>query len=253
MIQSQESTSRTSEIVRIVPVHGETVAVAESAAAPPQLTYRGGPLLTSVEVVTVFWGSAWQSQQTVIDRVNGFYDAILQSAFMDALAEYSVPGKTIGHGKRTGTATISTSDPGASLADSDIQAFLQNNIGSALPAATPNSLYMVYLPSGTSVSMGGGASCTTFCGYHDTINNAVFYGVLPYPDCSGCLGGLQAFDALTSVSSHELAEAITDPVPGTGWYDDANGEIGDICAWQTETIAGYTVQKEWSNSKGQCV
>src|SRR5207302_9519594 len=34
-----------------------------------------------------------------------------------------------------------------------------------------------------------------------------------------------------STTSHELCEAITDPVPGEGWYDDTNGEIGDICAW----------------------
>ena len=42
-------------------------------------------------------------------------------------------------------------------------------------------------------------------------------------------------------------------MPGQGWYDDANGEIGDICAWTTKTVAGYTVQKEWSNSQRQCV
>src|SRR6185312_10360249 len=46
----------------------------------------------------------------------------------------------------------------------------------------------------------------------------------------GCAGGLALLDALTSTSSHELCEAITDPVPGDGWYDDQNGEIGDICA-----------------------
>ena len=70
---------------------------------------------------------------------------------------------------------------------------------------------------------------------------------MPFPDCSGCLGGSATLDALTSTSSHELCEAITDPVPGQGWYDDANGEIGDICAWQTRKLAGWTVQLEWSN------
>jgi hypothetical protein len=54
-------------------------------------------------------------------------------------------------------------------------------------------------------------------------------------------------DALTSTSSHELCEAITDAIPGRGWYGDANGEIGDICAWKTKTIGNYTVQLEWSN------
>jgi hypothetical protein len=60
------------------------------------------------------------------------------------------------------------------------------------------------------------------------------------------------FDALTSASSHELAEAITDAIPGQGWYDDQNGEIGDICAWQTKQLDNYTVQQLWSNQAGQC-
>jgi hypothetical protein len=40
----------------------------------------------------------------------------------------------------------------------------------------------------------------------------------------------------TGTSSHELCEAITDAVPGTGWYEDTNGEIGDICAWNFKTV-----------------
>ena len=58
--------------------------------------------------------------------------------------------------------------------------------------------------------------------------------VIPYPGCAGWLGTLSPADALTATSSHELREAITDAVSGTGWYDDANGEIGDICACRTK-------------------
>jgi len=42
-------------------------------------------------------------------------------------------------------------------------------------------------------------------------------------------------------------------VPGQGWYDDNNGEIGDICAWKTRILGGYTIQLEWSNNAGACV
>src|SRR6266404_3963906 len=59
--------------------------------------------------------------------------------------------------------------------------------------------------------------------------------------------------SLTSTTSHELCEAITDPIPGQGWYDDNNGEIGDICAWQTRTLGGYTIQLEWSNQANKCI
>ncbi|MEP7106199.1 MAG: type II toxin-antitoxin system HicB family antitoxin [Chloroflexota bacterium] len=47
--------------------------------------------------------------------------------------------------------------------------------------------------------------------------------------------------------------SITDPIPGQGWYDDANGEIGDICAWTTKVLGGWTVQLEWSNRARKCV
>jgi hypothetical protein len=103
------------------------------------------------------------------------------------------------------------------------------------------------------VTQSSSASCQDFCGYHDAISKQIFYAVMPFPDCSGCSPNLSPFDAITVVASHELCEAITDPVPGQGWYDSQNGEIGDICAWQTKTLGQYTVQKEWSNQAGSCV
>jgi hypothetical protein len=150
---------------------------------------------------------------------------------------------------------VSTPDPGSSVDDSDIQSMLQQQISAdqGFPQPGPNTLYFVYLPSGVTVTLQGSQSCTTFCGYHDAFNSQTYYAVEPYPDCDGCLGSLAIFDALTTTSSHELCEAITDPVPGEGWYDDTNGEIGDICAWQTKTVGQYTVQLEWSNQQNACV
>ena len=100
---------------------------------------------------------------------------------------------------------------------------------------------------------GGSRSCQAFCGYHSDISGQIFYAVMPFPGCNGCTGGLAQIDALTSTSSHELCEAITDAVPGNGWYDDANGEIGDICAWKTKKIGNDTVQLEWSNQQNKCM
>jgi hypothetical protein len=209
-----------------------------------------------VQVFTVFWGSAWQdaANSAVARQMNEFLDFVLTSKLIDQLSEYSTAGKTIGHGTSTGSRTLTTSEPGAKVQDSAIQQMLASETSAGtLPAKNANSLYFVFLPPGTQVEQRGSASCTDFCGYHDATSDNIFYAVMPYPDCAGCAGGLLTLDALTSTSSHELCEAITDPIPGQGWYDDANGEIGDICAWKTKKLGPYTVQLEWSNSAEACV
>ena len=250
-----KSQSATRHPIRIVPLHPGKAA-APAAAAAPQLTYRNGPLLTAVEVFTVFWGAAWQqaANSSVMAQVNQFFDFILTSQLIDQLGEYSVPGITIGHGSRIGTTVIASPDPGTSVQDSAIQNMIQQEISAgALQATSANTLYFVFLPNGVQVVQGGGSSCQVFCGYHDSFGNNVYYAVMPYPGCSGCTGGLAVFDALTSTTSHELCESITDPIPGEGWYDDNNGEIGDICAWKTRKLGNYTIQLEWSNKAGACI
>jgi hypothetical protein len=240
--------------IRIVPLH---LPGARAVTAAARLTYRNGPLLPAVEVFTIFWGSAWKKapQSGMIGQLNQFFDVILTSALIDQLAEYSVARYSIAHGRRSGTMTISTPALGTSVTDSAVRSMLQQQIATnkKVPKPTSNTLFFVYLQPGVRVVMGGSSSCQAFCGYHNAVGTNLFYAVMPYPGCSGCTGTLATFEALTSTSSHELCEAITDPIPGTGWYDDANGEIGDICAWQTKAIDGYTVQLEWSNQANECV
>jgi hypothetical protein len=250
--------SANSDPIRIVPLRvlDTTGRPAAAPPVPPHLLYRNGPLISNVEVFTIFWGSAWQqpANAAIVQRMNDFFDLILTSALMDQLAEYSVPGRPIGHGRRTGTINITTPSLGRSVSDSVIQHMLQQEIStnSAVPQPDPNTLHFVFLPSGVRVVQGGSASCQAFCGYHNDSSGQIFYAVMPFPD-AGYSSNLSTFDALTTTSSHELSEAVTDPIPGQGWYDDVHGEIGDICAWQTKTIGSYTVQLEWSNKANACV
>jgi uncharacterized protein (TIGR03382 family) len=95
------------------------------------------------------------------------------------------------------------------------------------------------------------------------------FAILPdlYPP-SACAGGCgtaaTTFGNVTAVLSHALIESVTDPLISStqvaigspmAWYAPGNscGEIGDICNQQTGVIAGYTVQKEWSNRLGACI
>lgn len=249
---------------RIVPLRQPVVeeAAAPGAAGPaPQLTYNNGPLLANVRVFTIFWGAAWLTpdSQTLINNLNTYFQFIVASPLIDQLQEYNVNNFQIGHGAFIGTATVSDSEPGNLVTDDQIQAMLQQQLqnNAALPQQDANTLYFVYLPSGTTVEFEQTDSCQVFCGYHHDINGAIFYAVMPFPDCDGCLQDGDVFSSLTVVSSHEMCEAITDPIAGQGWYwfaDQNNqGEIGDICAGTTKQVGPYTVQQEWSNAQNSCV
>jgi hypothetical protein len=244
--------------IRIVPLNVPPELVSEKAvaAAAPRLTYRNGPLISAVEVFTIFWGPGWAKipASGLVAQINDFFTYILTSSLMDQLSEYSTHGYKISHGKFIGTLSIAAPALHRSVSDTAIQHMLQHLIATntSVPQPSPNMLYFIYIQPGTRVVQGGSASCTSFCGYHNDISGQIFYAVMPYPGCAGCTGNMDVFDSLTSTSSHELCEAITDPIPGQGWYDDANGEIGDICAWKSKKVGQYTVQLEWSNQANKC-
>src|SRR6202047_23164 len=150
--QSQKSPHYSrKDAIRIVPLHKPEPQAAAPASAP-KLVYRGGPLITAVEVFTIFWGSEWQQEPSagILTQMNQFFDFVLTSSLMDQLSEYSVAGQSIGHGKRTGGITLTTPAPSASVTDQAIQQLLQQEISgnAAFPQPSSNTLYFVFLPSG---------------------------------------------------------------------------------------------------------
>ena len=125
------------------------------------------------------------------------------------------------------------------------------------PAVSANTVYFIYFPPGTTVTLGTDHSCQVFGGYHDHIDSKIFYAVEPF--CMADTSGMSQMDFFTLTSSHELCESITDPIPGQGWYwfKDAQhqGEIGDICESApnaAERMGKFLVQREWSNHSRRC-
>ena len=82
--KTSASSTGTKHPIRIVPLHPH---VRDAAAPTPKLTYRNGPLLTSVEVFCIFWGAAWHStaNTTLSQQLISFFDFVLTSSLIDQL------------------------------------------------------------------------------------------------------------------------------------------------------------------------
>ncbi len=269
--------------------------IGRAAPAGAHLTYFGGPVISNVHVVQVLYGSGSYNAQvagTATPSMGNFFGDLTgtNSGYVSLLTQYNTPasggtGQTIGNGTFDGLFQIAPSagNNGATISDAQIQSELLAQITAGhLPAPIldaaghVNTLYMIYFPPGKKITQGGSSSCVAggFCAYHGTTSTTlnsknILYGVLPDMQAgSGCAtgcGNSSTFGNYTSVTSHELTEAITDAdvgiattfAPPLAWYDMTNGEIGDICNAQqgsyTANGTTYTIQLEFSNAANNCV
>jgi hypothetical protein len=266
-----------------------------AAPAGAHLSYFGGPIISNVQVIQVLYGSGSYNSQvagTTSPTMGNFFGDITgaNSGLMTLLQQYNTnisggTGQVFGNGTFAGLFQIvpAAGNNGSTITDAQIQSELLAQINAGhLPAPTndalgnPNTLYMIFFPPGKTISQGGSNSCQAggFCAYHGTTSSTlntkhVLYGVLPDMQAgSGCATGCgtsTTFGNYTSVTSHELVEALTDADVGIAttfaaplaWYDQTNGEIGDICnAQQGSYVANgttYVIQLEFSNSANNCV
>jgi hypothetical protein len=211
----------------------------------------------------VFAGASGTPNQTDIGTFTSTLGA--QSYWSAAVGEYGV-------GNITGKTPVVVSTPPASgtIQDSDVQTFIQNEFtAGALGTPNTNTIYAVYYPSTTNIQLGQGVTCQTIGGYHSEMSvtgtggaaTEISYAVLPA--CSN-FDNLTEIQMQTGASSHEFAEASTDPNPQTNpaydtvdadhlaWFFLGGAEDGDMCAqnpgafFQPSGFA-YTVQRTWSN------
>jgi hypothetical protein len=242
--------------------------------AGENLQYYGGPVISNAKVYAVFWTAAVAAETKT--KIGPFFENMLDSNYMDWLSEYDTnitavngrPGTNqhIGRGRFMGSVTIVPSIQAKALTDEQLQKELEGQIAAGVLApADDDTLYMLYFPSGYSITIEGMRSCSSFCAYHEGFKSAragssIFYGVMP--TCGfGCGGG---FDGLTATSSHECLEAITDPFPTPGsnpaypqaWNTSGGEEIADLCQEGASTVTGHglvsKVSWEWDNNTKSC-
>ena len=174
--------------------------------------------MATPEIRFVVWGSQDAAP------IEADWRALLAASVLDRLAEYGVRGGTLGATVRA----LPDQAPGI-FPDGWV---LERLIEQVAPLGiTPNSLYVVVLPPGSSTTALTAEHAT---GYH-------FWGAFPY--------AVVTYDNV--LISHEVYEAATDPF-GLGVKIGAE-EVGDMCEGRYSHFAGVEVQQFWSVEKGECL
>jgi hypothetical protein len=212
----------------------------------PTVSFFGGNVLSHVQAQALFLGSGFSSTPASTEpaALDAFLKDLTGGPYLEALAR-------AGYNVGTGAAMTGSTDNvpltnGSTISDALIRSRIQADINSGLlQAPSANTLYVVYVQPGVAVNLGSGQGTTQqgILGYHTAFaglnNAAIRYAVVVNP--GGAAGNsvlpeaATAIDQLTAVTSHELAEAVTDPDINSivnngrlGWFDPQRGEIGDI-------------------------
>ncbi len=271
-------------IVPVKTLHQERMTIQSTKTdAAPKVLYFGGPVISAVKIVSVFWGS--KVNPIIKNGIDQFYVDVTNSTYMDWLNnEYNTSRKTsdgsrdgtgqsIGRGMLFKSVVINPINTAVKLDKVDVEAEIVKQIANnSLPAPDANTLYMIAFPKGITLTTGGIASCQAWCGDHEGFTDPkygnIYYAMMPdlTGACQfGCSYGSNMLDSFTNIASHEIIEAITDPMcPNIGqdggypaaWLSADQNEVGDLCTTSKATLKvgskTYAVQGEWQNSTNSC-
>jgi hypothetical protein len=225
----------------------------------PRMVSLGGPILATPRVVAVTF-----DDDPYREGIEDFISKVGATPYWAAnTAEYGIAALV--------------ADPPVHLAekaptkidDFAIQSWLRKKLDGTHPewgSPNPSTVYTIYYPAGTTVTLEGYLSCQIFGGYHSEVSiNGKVYAYAVVPRCAHFID-LSGFDVITVASSHELIEAVTDPrpytEPGIAQPDDAHliwalltgAETGDMCSFYDDSFYtpqdfGFAVQRSWSNAQ----
>ena len=212
----------------------------------PTVSFFGGNLLPQVQAQALFLGNEFSSAPASAETatLDAFLKDLTGGPYLQALAR---AGYNVGPGAATAGAVDNTAlAVGSTISDAFIRSRLQADVaGGLLQAPNAETLYVVYVEPDVAVNLGLGQGTTQqgILGYHTAFLGAngapIRYAVVVSP--GGAAGNsvlpeaTTALDQQTAVTSHEVAEAVTDPDINSnvnngrlGWIDPRRGEIGDI-------------------------
>ena len=220
------------------------------------MTYHGGKILTATVTKAIFWGTSWGSYSG--DKITGmdsWYAGFGNSRYAGTNTEYTGSNGRVGTGSSYQGHIIDTSAASGGSNTSAILSEVCRQVPN--PDTLGNGYYAVY----TDIPRGSAG----YCAWHSAgtcggtpVQFAFFWKLDGDAGCDPqdtTTGHSQGLAAISNVSGHELAEAMTDPASPGAWYDSSGAENGDKCAWTfnvpSVTFSNGTqwkIQGEWSNA-----
>ncbi|HYW25579.1 MAG TPA: hypothetical protein VE953_15525 [Terriglobales bacterium] len=278
----------------------------DAPAGNGQLTYHFGPIQDSPKLFVDFWGSDFNADTDAAgftgsqgaNYLTAFLNEIAGSAWLSSPMQYCEadrvampPNATItscGGNTHAGVPVVpvqtwndgnavAITHPNLTQIDAEADAARTHFL---IPAGDFNSTVIVVSPPGKSTFSDPSIGPGSFCAFHFFTTTTVFAYQPWSPDAgTGChtnevnatndTFGHGHFDGLSISSGHEVAEVITDPLPGVldqvgnttfGWIDAAGFENGDKCSrlhiWPERDITFATdffaVQPLYSDEGATC-
>ncbi|MEA3201934.1 MAG: hypothetical protein QOE90_3362 [Thermoplasmata archaeon] len=237
-----------------------------ASPAVSNMVYGGGPVQTAPKVYLVFWGWTSGDPSGEAPVLAKFFAGVGGSSWANIQTQYSSIGNPSGQlagtwwDNSSGFQTI----PDLYVGNEALRA--EAHFG-----YNANADYIIATPHLHNDAEFGAQYCAWHSNIADSAGKQVAYTDLPYiPDAqlgtcgqnfvnAGAAGNL---DGVTIVGGHEYAEAVTDPIPTTGWADTSGQENGDKCAWNSGpgataqnivlSTGTFAVQSLWSNAASAC-
>jgi hypothetical protein len=252
------------------------------------LTFHGGKVLASPDVVPIYVGGYWLTLPGKRDRARN--DAAMMTLVKD-------PGQTAlwqeyGGGQgTTSRSKVLAGVEGERFTKEDVEALVAAEVRKGhLDTSDPERVFTLVLPPGAVLEDGGASSQHGLGGFHGNVETGdgrpVYYAVVVYSQRTAAgVNGIdftgKPIDNVTITESHEITEVVTDPDVGqaieTGdpellaWYDDTTpilrrdgsavlddwgrpmrgkGEIGDIPILNAELEGDKDLSSAWGRVEG---
>jgi hypothetical protein len=275
----------------------EARRLAAPSAPTPLLYHANGQVMPKVEIYTIFWAPS-RLQNGAATSIPALYQAVQMRVLKDYIGHglgnnntqyYQTINGATTYIQNTGrfagsfydtspypaSGCTDSATPGNCLTDTQIRTEIQKVMNLNKWTGGIDKIFFLFTSSGEGSCFDNSSSCayTAYCAYHGFIKSAnpIIYANIPYGNPSVCqIPGTPApndtiADTAATAVSHELTEAITDPLLNA-WFTAQGEEIGDICAYQygANTWDGnkanqmwngnfYELQQEYDNHTNACV